>query len=111
MGSRNHDRAGLARLFRVLGDQTRLAILNLLADGEMNVTGICKKLRLPQPSVSHHLGILRASQLVKTRRSGKEIHYSLRDFKRSRSTCGLRSLVDEAKVVRIGPLVIGKVGD
>ena len=109
MNSRNGDPPALARLFRVLGDQTRLAILAILEDGEMNVSAICRQLRMAQPSVSHHLGILRDGQLVKTRRSGKEIHYSLQDFKRSKSARGLLSLVNGARVVRIGPLVIGKI--
>lgn len=111
MGRNDQNGPALARLFRVLGDQTRLAILKLLMEGEMNVTTICKKLKTAQPSVSHHLGILRSGELVKTRRAGKEIHYSLRDLKRNKSTRGLRALVDEAKAVRIGPFVVGRIGD
>ena len=49
----------LANLFRLLSDRTRLNILMLLADGERNVTSLCEQLRLPQPTVSHHLSLLR----------------------------------------------------
>ncbi|MBC8373889.1 MAG: winged helix-turn-helix transcriptional regulator [Planctomycetes bacterium] len=70
----------LARVFHSLGDKTRLGIIALLSDGEMNVTAICKKLKLPQSSVSHHLGLLRASGLAVPRRNGKQIFYSLADL-------------------------------
>ena len=74
----------LARVFHTLGDKTRLSIIALLSAGEMNVTAICKKLRLPQSSVSHHLGLLRASALVVARRNGKQIFYSLADLPKHR---------------------------
>ena len=74
----------LARVFHLLGDKTRLSIMALLADGEMNVTTICKKLRLPQSSISHHLSLLRIGGLVKTRRDGKQIIYSLADLTKHR---------------------------
>ncbi|MDP6543114.1 MAG: metalloregulator ArsR/SmtB family transcription factor [Phycisphaerae bacterium] len=70
----------LARVFHSLGDKTRLSIIALLGNGEMNVTAICKKLKLPQSSVSHHLGLLRASGLVVARRNGKQIFYSHADL-------------------------------
>ena len=70
----------LARVFHSLGDKTRLSIIALLSNGEMNVTAICKKLKLPQSSVSHHLGLLRASGLVVARRDGKQIFYTLADL-------------------------------
>ena len=77
MSSKRRHAEALARMFRVLGDRTRIALLMTLQEGEHNVTQMCKKLRIPQPTVSRHLGILRAAGLVKTRRDGKEIHYSL----------------------------------
>ncbi len=63
--------------FHVLGDRTRCRILNTLNDGELNVTQLQNRLKIPQPTVSHHLGIMRMSGLVTTRREGKLIFYSL----------------------------------
>ena len=74
----------LARVFHSLGDKTRLSIMALLTNGEMNVTTLCKKLRLPQSSTSHHLSLLRIGGLVKTRRGGKKIFYSLADLSKHR---------------------------
>lgn len=67
----------LASLFRLLSDRTRLNLLMLLADGERNVTNLCETLRLPQPTVSHHLGLLRMSSVIANRRDGKQVFYSL----------------------------------
>jgi DNA-binding transcriptional ArsR family regulator len=67
----------LAGLFRLLSDKTRLNILMLLADGERNVTSLCDQLRLPQPTVSHHLGLLRMNNVIGNRRSGKQVFYTL----------------------------------
>ena len=69
----------LADLMRVLGDGSRLAILVRLAAGETNVGSLCESLGLPQPTVSHHLGHLRAARLVSPRRQGKSVYYSLDD--------------------------------
>ena len=67
----------LVGLFRLLSDKTRLNILTLLAGGERNVTSLCDELRLPQPTVSHHLGLLRMSNLITNRRDGKQVFYEL----------------------------------
>ena len=67
----------LTSLFRLLSDKTRLNILLLLADGERNVTSLCEALRLPQPTVSHHLGLLRMNNLIANRRDGKQVFYGL----------------------------------
>src|SRR6476661_10791867 len=67
----------LAALFRLLSDRTRLTLLMLLADGERNVTSLCETLKLPQPTVSHHLGLLRMSNVITNRRDGKQVFYSL----------------------------------
>ena len=67
----------LVALFRLLSDKTRLSILMLLARGERNVTSLCDELRLPQPTVSHHLGLLRMSNLITNRRDGKQVFYEL----------------------------------
>lgn len=67
----------LSSLFRLLSDKTRLSILMCLADGERNVTSLCEELKLPQPTVSHHLGLLRMNNVVANRRNGKQVFYVL----------------------------------
>src|SRR5688572_27787055 len=64
-------------MFSLLGDPTRVRILMLLCRGELNVSRLCGVLGLPQPTVSHHLGLLRRGGLLTTRREGKSIHYAL----------------------------------
>ena len=93
----------LARVFHSLGDKTRLSIMMLLTEGEVNVTTLCKKLKLPQSSVSHHLGLLRIGGLVRTRRDGKRIFYSHADLSKHR--LGRKSELAEAgsNAARFGP--------
>jgi DNA-binding transcriptional ArsR family regulator len=67
----------LSGLFKLLSDGTRLRILMLLSKGERNVTSLCDELGLPQPTVSHHLGLLRMRQVIVNRRSGKQVFYGL----------------------------------
>lgn len=69
----------LASLFRIFGDSTRLSILSLLSEGEKNVSDLSEELSMQQSAVSHQLTVLRNSKLVKTRREGKSIFYSLAD--------------------------------
>lgn len=75
----------LIKIFKALSDETRLKILKLLEKGELCVCEIISALNMVQPKVSFHLGILRDAGLVKTRKKGKWILYSLDDsdlFKR-----------------------------
>jgi ArsR family transcriptional regulator, zinc-responsive transcriptional repressor len=67
----------LTSLFRLLSDKTRLNILMALAQGERNVSSLCQELGLPQPTVSHHLGLLRINNLIANRRKGKQVFYAL----------------------------------
>lgn len=67
----------LAQFFRVLGDPSRLRILMSLQAGPMNVTQICRSLRMSQPTVSRHLSILKMSSLAESERKGKEMFYSI----------------------------------
>jgi DNA-binding transcriptional ArsR family regulator len=67
----------MAALMRLLGEPTRIRVLGLLQSGELNVTALCEALSLAQPTVSHHLALLRTAGLVLTRRAGKQIFYSL----------------------------------
>jgi len=72
-----NDLEQLTSLFRLLSERTRLAILMELAKGERNVTSLCDELKLPQPTVSHHLSLLRMNNVVVNRRSGKQVYYGL----------------------------------
>src|SRR5690349_2632106 len=69
----------LTKLFRALGDETRLRIVALLAHGELCVCHIEKALELSQPNVSRHLGILRMAGVVDARRDGTWVYYKLAD--------------------------------
>lgn len=92
----------LAQMFRAMGDPTRLQVLVLLGEGECNVTALCQKLEMPQPTVSHHLGLLRAAQLVEARRSGKEIYYSLEVADRNGFSRSLKTMLSQASKVCFG---------
>jgi ArsR family transcriptional regulator, arsenate/arsenite/antimonite-responsive transcriptional repressor len=65
------------RLFRAFSDRTRLRILHLLANGEVCVGDLVFVLRLPQPTVSRHLGYLRRAGLVTVRRDSSWMYYAL----------------------------------
>lgn len=69
----------LAELFKVFGDSTRIKILYAMFEHELCVNDIAGLLNLSQSSVSHQLRILKTSKLVKFRREGKSIYYSLDD--------------------------------
>jgi DNA-binding transcriptional ArsR family regulator len=75
--STDQELAELTAIFRLLSDKTRLNILMLLVDGERNVSSLCDQLKLPQPTVSHHLGLLRMSSIIDNRRAGKQVFYGL----------------------------------
>ncbi len=65
----------LVRIFKALADKTRQDILELLSDDEMNVTDICSEFNTSQPTISHHLQILKNCDLVDCRKDGKNIYY------------------------------------
>lgn len=66
------------QLFKILSDETRLAIIMLLREsGELCVCDICGATSQSQPKISRHMAILRESGLVLDRREGKWIHYRL----------------------------------
>ena len=71
------DRVAAARFFRVLGDPTRLRILELLEGGERSVGQLVAAVGQPQPRVSTHLACLRHCGFVTTERRGKEVIYRL----------------------------------
>lgn len=66
----------LVQLFKLLADETRMRILHLLHQAdELNVLELCKLLSQRQPSVSHHLALLRVAGLIDMRREGKHNYY------------------------------------
>ena len=69
----------LAELFKIFGDESRLRILFKLGEGELCVEDLSDGLNMSQSAVSHQLRILKGSRLVKGRRDGKRIFYSLAD--------------------------------
>ena len=69
----------LADLFKIFGDSTRLGILFTLLDGEMRVCDIAEKLGMTLSAISHQLRTLKQARLVKARREGKTVFYSLDD--------------------------------
>ena len=69
----------LAELFKVFGDSTRIKILYVLVESDMSVGDIAQALNMTQSSISHQLRMLKQSRLVRFRREGKNIVYSLAD--------------------------------
>lgn len=69
----------LAELFKVFGDSTRIKILYVLFESEMCVCDIAQLLNMNQSAISHQLRVLKQNQLVKYRRDGKTVFYSLAD--------------------------------
>ena len=69
----------LSELFKIFGDSTRIRILYALFEAEMCVCDIAQLLNMTQSAISHQLRILKQSKLVKNRRDGKTVYYSLAD--------------------------------
>jgi len=67
----------MVSIFKALSDETRLRIIKLLEHGELCVCDIGAALGMVQPKVSFHLGVLKYSGLLKDRKQGKWVHYSL----------------------------------
>jgi DNA-binding transcriptional ArsR family regulator len=68
-----------ADIFQALAHPTRIAILELLAAGELSAGVLIEKLGMEQANVSQHLAVLRAKQLVSNRKAGNQVFYSVRD--------------------------------
>lgn len=68
-----------AELFKVLGDPTRLRILDALSGGEMRVHDIADSLEMTQSAISHQLHTLKDHRVVKARRDGRWVYYSIDD--------------------------------
>ena len=85
----------LAELFKVFGDTTRVKILYVLFESELCVNDIALRLTMTPSAVSHQLRILKTSKLVKFRREGKTVYYSLDDdHVRSMIAMGLEHITE-----------------
>ena len=69
----------LADLFSALSDSTRLRIISVLLEGEMNVGDIASQLAMTESAVSHQLRGLRQMKLVRARKNGRQVYYALDD--------------------------------
>ncbi len=70
---------GLADFYKVFGDATRVKILCVLLESEMCVCDLAELLGMTQSAISHQLRVLKQMKLVKNRRDGKTVYYSLAD--------------------------------
>jgi ArsR family transcriptional regulator len=89
----------LLSIFKALSDETRLRILKLLEHGELCVCDIVAALDMIQPKISFHLGALKEAGLIKDRKQGKWIHYSIDDsdmFRRFLILSVLEKIPDES---------------
>jgi ArsR family transcriptional regulator, lead/cadmium/zinc/bismuth-responsive transcriptional repressor len=69
----------LADFYKLIGDSTRIGILWALSESEMCVCDLCALLKMKQPAISHQLKNLKQAHIVKHRRDGKVVYYSLKD--------------------------------
>lgn len=67
----------VADVCRMLADPTRVSIIAILAKGRKSVGMLCERLKLPQPTTSHHLALLRMTGLAGRQRKGKQMFYNL----------------------------------
>ena len=68
----------MSKALKALSDSNRIRILEILVTGEYCVSDLVERLQIDQPKVSHHLAILRSANVIKSRRDGRHINYSLR---------------------------------
>jgi ArsR family transcriptional regulator len=71
--------AGLTEIFRVLGDPTRVRILDVLSQAERCVGHLAAELGMTESAISHQLRLLRNTRIVRSRRDGRMIYYALDD--------------------------------
>lgn len=68
-----------SEIFQGLANPTRIAIVELLREGELSAGKLIEKLRIEQANASQHLAVLRAKQIVVSRKVGNQVYYSIRD--------------------------------
>lgn len=94
-GAASPDPAELAEFYKHFADSTRVRILSLLCEREMCVCDIVSEMGMTQSAVSHQLNQLRRSRLVRARREGRAIYYSLDDSHvLDILACGIRHLTE-----------------
>jgi ArsR family transcriptional regulator, lead/cadmium/zinc/bismuth-responsive transcriptional repressor len=71
--------AHVAQLFRAFSDPSRVRILSAIVEQEVNISTLAETVGLTESAVSHHMRGLRQMRLVKSRRAGKEVYYSIDD--------------------------------
>lgn len=74
-----HTAAHVAELFRAFSDTSRVRILSVIVEREMNISALSKLAGVTESAVSHHMRGLRQMRLVKARREGKEVYYHVDD--------------------------------
>ena len=82
-----------ARIFKAFCDETRLSVLELLQDGEKCACVLLEKVRVGQSTLSHHMRILVESGIVKARKAGKWMYYSIDESMSERVVLLLRDLL------------------
>jgi ArsR family transcriptional regulator len=71
--------AHVAELFRAFSDTSRVRIMSALVEKEVNVTELARLIGVTESAISHHMRGLRQLHIVRARREGKEVHYSIND--------------------------------
>ena len=93
-----HTVDGLTEIFRVLGDPTRVRILDALSRSELCVGDLASQLGVTESAVSHQLRLLRSLRLVRSRRAGRMVYYALDDEHiRALLTQGRRHIEEEKR--------------
>lgn len=85
-----------ANVCKGLADPKRLLIINALREGERSVSDICEELAIPQANISQHLSILREKGLVRSRKDGQWVYYSLASPKIAQAMDLLRQVMAES---------------
>src|SRR5262249_57493009 len=79
-----------SEIFQGLANPTRIAMVELLSDGELSAGQLIEKLGIEQANASQHLAVLRAKQIVVSRKAGNQVYYSIRD----------RALIEVLEILR-----------
>jgi ArsR family transcriptional regulator, lead/cadmium/zinc/bismuth-responsive transcriptional repressor len=74
-----HTAAHVAELFRAFSDTSRVRILSIIVEQELNTSALAKLIGVTESAVSHHMRGLRQMKIVRVRRNGKEVYYSVID--------------------------------
>ncbi|RKY20784.1 MAG: hypothetical protein DRQ55_06500 [Planctomycetota bacterium] len=88
----------MSQNLKALCDVNRIRILEILVQGEFCVTDLVERLQIDQPKVSHHLAILRSAGVIRSRRDGRHINYSI------------RPAVHERQLAQPGPIDVFNLG-